>query len=160
MQLALRRGLLALSAMATFAVAAPTLADDDRGDRDGKPIRHVVVIFQENITFDHYFATYPTAANRAGEPSFLARRHTPAVNGLTGDLLSNNPNEFQPFRLDRSRAFTCDQGHGYTDEQKAADGGLLDRFVQATGRSGVGCLPFGQTVMGYYDGNTVTALWN
>ena len=27
------------------------------------PIQHVVVIFQENVSFDHYFATYPVAAN-------------------------------------------------------------------------------------------------
>jgi len=148
MQLASRIGLLALGAMTTLAIgAAGPRAEDGRDGRDGNPIRHVVVIFQENITFDHYFASYPMAANRAGEPSFIARRHTPAVNGLTGTLLTNNPNEFQPFRLDRSEAFTCDQDHGYTNEQKAADGGLLDRFVQATGRTGIGCLPFGQTVM-------------
>mgnify|MGYP001597532504 CR=1 FL=1 len=30
-------------------------------DRDGTatPIRHLVVIFQENVSFDHYFGTYP-----------------------------------------------------------------------------------------------------
>jgi phospholipase C len=27
------------------------------------PIKHLVVIFQENISFDHYFATYPYAKN-------------------------------------------------------------------------------------------------
>ena len=26
-------------------------------------IKHVVVIFQENVSFDHYFATYPVARN-------------------------------------------------------------------------------------------------
>jgi phospholipase C len=30
----------------------------------------VVVIFQENVSFDHYFATYPNATNPAGEPFF------------------------------------------------------------------------------------------
>ena len=34
------------------------------------PIKHLVVIFQENVSFDHYFATYPTATNPASEPSF------------------------------------------------------------------------------------------
>src|SRR5512137_787314 len=48
------------------------------------PIRHVVVIFQENVSFDHYFATYPRAANPPGEPFFEADPGTPAVNGLTG----------------------------------------------------------------------------
>jgi phospholipase C len=30
------------------------------------PIKHVVVIFQENVSFDHYFGTYPQAANTSG----------------------------------------------------------------------------------------------
>jgi phospholipase C len=40
------------------------------------------------------------------------------------------------------------------------NGGLLDKFVQATTGTAHGCATDGSTVMGYYDGNTVTALWN
>ena len=36
------------------------------------PIQHLVVIFQENVSFDHYFGTYPNAANPPGEPRFAA----------------------------------------------------------------------------------------
>src|SRR5580704_7981940 len=60
-------------------------------------IRHIVVIYQENVSFDHYFGTYPNALNLPGETPFTALPQTPAVNGFT---------------------------------------------------------------MGYYDGNTVTAVWN
>jgi phospholipase C len=127
------------------------------------PIKHVVVIFQENVSFDHYFATYPVAQNPAGEPAFNAKPHTPDVNGLNESLLTpNNPNSTQPFRLDRSQAETCDQDHVYTDEQRAFDGGLMDKFPEFVGRAGAGC-DYGHgagLVMGYYDGNTVTALWN
>src|SRR5262245_4088225 len=64
------------------------------------PIKHVVVIFQENVSFDHYFATYPNAANPAGEPAFRAQSGTPSVNGLGDSLVApNNPNSTQPFRL-------------------------------------------------------------
>ena len=158
----LRRWALATvgaAALLSAGTASPTAMGRDN-DATKWPIKHVVVIFQENITFDHYFGTYPTAANPPGEPKFIARDDTPGVNGLTGGLLTSNPNLFNPFRLDRNQAFTCDMDHGYTDEQKSVDGGLLDKFVQAVGRTGFGCDPDGPTVMGYYDGNTVTALWN
>lgn len=56
------------------------------------PIQHLVVIFQENVSFDHYFATYPFAANPEGEPAFFAYPNTPTVNGLATPLLVNNAN--------------------------------------------------------------------
>ena len=36
------------------------------------PVKHVIVIFNENISFDHYFGTYPLAKNRPGETPFRA----------------------------------------------------------------------------------------
>ncbi len=99
------------------------------------PIKHLVVVFQENVSFDHYFGTYPAATNPAGEPSFKPSPGTPAVNGLSGALLTNNPNLSNPQRLDRDQALTCDQDHAYTAEQQAFDHGLMDMFVQKTGPS-------------------------
>lgn len=150
------------------------------------PIKHVVVIFQENVSFDHYFGTYPHAADSDGQP-FKAAKGTPAVDGLTPatdpslppslqhstNLLFSNPNTSQPLRLDSSPTglpgnaggqLTCDQDHNYSDEQQSFDGGAMDRFVQSVGTGG-GNTPFGtpcnaNTVMDYYDGNSVTALWN
>jgi len=125
------------------------------------PIQHLVVIFQENVSFDHYFATYPVAQNPSGEPQFHAFPGTPTVNGLTSTLLNFNPNlnpangsgAGNPFRLDRSQAVTSDQDHDYTAEQLAFDAGLLDLFPLNTGYGS-------NLVLGYYDGNTVTAIWN
>ncbi len=121
------------------------------------PIKHVVVIFQENVAFDHYFGTYPNATNPPGEPTFKPLPGTPSVNGLDASLLHNNPNLSNPKRLDRSQALTCDQDHGYTPEQQAFDHGLMDKFVQYTGGSSCSNKSI---VMDYFDGNTVTALWN
>ena len=131
------------------------------------PIEHVVVLFPENISFDHYFGTYPNAANGAGEPAFTAAPGTPSVNGLSEALLKHNPNQFNPERLSRSEAVTCDQGHSYTPEQEAANNGLMNQFVQKTQGHDATRRPkkinkYGPNgiVMDYYDGNTVTALWN
>jgi phospholipase C len=123
------------------------------------PIKHLVVIFDENESFDHYFGTYPNATNPAGQPRFTAKDGTPSVNGLDPTLLTNNPNSFPPQRLDRSEAVTCSQNHGYGAEQSAFDGGLMDKFPEFT--AGGSCGPRGKSiVMDYYDGNTVTGLWN
>lgn len=135
------------------------------------PIKHIVVIFGENESFDHYFGTYPNATNPAGEPAFTAAPNTPAVNGLTPALLNNNPNlntangtgAANPFRLDRSQAHTADQNHAYGPEEAAFDAGKMDLFPKNTGTAGSGGTGAFNTkglVMGYYDGNTVTALWN
>jgi phospholipase C len=127
------------------------------------PIRHVVVIFQENVSFDHYFGTYPNAANTDGTP-FTAAPGTPAVDGLPPatsrtlprrlrhrrNLITNNPNSAAPKRLDSSALgatpgqgqLTCDQDHEYPDEQKAFDGGKMDQFVGSVG-AGSGTGPTG-----------------
>ena len=68
------------------------------GPATATPIKHLVVIFQENVSFDHYFGTYPHAANTDGSP-FYASPSTPTVNGLSGALLTNNPNLGNPQRL-------------------------------------------------------------
>ena len=124
------------------------------------PIKHVVVIFDENQSFDHYFGTYPDAANPQDEPAFKALPGTPEVNGLNGTSRITIPIPSRPFRLDRSQNVTCDNDNHYTDEQKAYHGGLLDQFVQSTSVAVSAACPIVGLDMGYYDGNTVTALWN
>src|SRR5260370_485236 len=109
------------------------------------PIQHLVVIFQENVSFDHYFATYPNATNPSGQPAFTAAPGTPQVNGLNGMLLTLNPNalnpangkgQTNPWRLDRSQNLTADQNHNYTPEQAAYHLGLADLFPSKVGVAG------------------------
>jgi phospholipase C len=142
-----------------LALPAAANVTPDHSGVTRTPIKHLIVIFGENISFDHYFGTYPAAKN-SEQPVFRPLADTPSVNGLSAGLLTHNPNLFNPVRLGREDAYTCSFNHDYTAEQKAADGGLLDKFVQATSRTGTGCATDGSTVMGYFDGNTVTALWN
>jgi phospholipase C len=184
-------------ALIALSVSGASSAIASNGGRPAPPgghgggtatqIKHLVVIFDENVSFDHYFGTYPFAANPAGEPAFHARPGTPTVNGLydsvgpsgpAGPLLTSNPNESNPVRLDRADPMTCDQDHAYTAEQLAADHGAEDLYAQNTGRNETlaTCLageefngspepvPAGAgsnfAVLDYYDGNTTTALWN
>ena len=186
----LKTTLLASAALLVVAIGAtsigPVIANDkaDKADKNAAvdpntlktktPIKHLVVIFNENVSFDHYFGTYPNALNPEGEPVFEPAKNTPRdVNNLLSSptLLTNNPNlnaangtgASNPFRLDRTQANTSSQGHSYTPEQKAYDAGKNDLFPLNTGRgTSGGAGAFGTTaqVMGYFDGNTVTAMWN
>jgi len=163
------------------------------------PIKHVVVIFGENISFDHYFGTYPKAENNSGETRFKYIQSPHAghdvVNNLITpldptknfepvkgvNLLTKNPNgpsgsgatfngtsAANPFRLAPSQAATADQNHAPKPEQVAYDNGKVDQFPGSTGTAGPppsataesnAALTKGLT-MGYFDGNTVAAMWN
>jgi phospholipase C len=169
MHLAAPRMLLSLAAgvaVAAMPVAGSTVVAGSGPARTSTPIQHLVVIFQENVSFDHYFGTYPAAANTGGQ-MFFARPGTPSVNGLTTALLTANPNGVNPRRYDPASVadlITCDQDHNYNDEQRAFDLGAMDKFPATVGNAG-GTSPEGakcvaNDVMNYYDGNTVTALWN
>jgi phospholipase C len=171
------------------------------------PIQHLVVIFGENISYDHYFATYPkvgyNAVNAADASeiditNFPKNATAPANNNLvaplntvtwaalaTPTLLSANPNSstgtgatyngaaaVNPFLLFNNQSATADMNHSPKPEQVAYDNGLMDEFPGSTGSTATstaaGVLPIGAStvdqskgqVMGYYDGATVTALWN
>jgi phospholipase C len=184
-----RPNLLAMASVGCLVASA--LASGVRADDFGRepgyfarpPIKHIVVIFQENASFDHYFGTYPDAKNSDGT-QFTAHLHTPTVNGLTDgnsqfpervniglhDFNVNNPvglptgmnpnGAANPFRMTHDQVVTCSNNHDYTAEQLASDAGLMDKFPQQNFQNGAGCATDGSTVMGYFDGNTVTALWN
>jgi len=164
---------------ATTATTTPPTPQDALAT--ATPIKHLVVIYGENESFDHYFGTYPSAMNPTGEPAFTAAAGTPTVNGLTPALLTANPNLtnaaniaaaakggfstafFNPFRIDRAQANTSSQNHNYTPEQLAEDNGKMDAFPANTGSAtSGGANAFGTVamVMGYFDGNTVTGMWN
>jgi phospholipase C len=166
---------IATAAALTLLPVTPAVAGDSKNGDTLTPIKHLVIIFQENVSFDHYFGTYPNALNPDGEPAFHAKKRTPTTNGLSAGLLSNNPNSLgtgngagatNPFRLDRSQASTNDQNHAYGPEQAAVHLGLMDLFPGKVGTAGPppNAPPLAVTTkgltMGYYDGNTVTAFWN
>ena len=157
------RGLLIVAAVLTLVAASCSNKPEGAPTTNtATPIHHLVVIFQENVSFDHYFGTYPHAADIDGQ-SFTALPSTPTVDGLTPELLTQNPNKASPMRLGGPvQQVTCSQDHEYAAEQQAFHGGAMDQFVEHTEVSD--CKPpvfkIPGMVMAYYDGNSVTALWN
>jgi phospholipase C len=182
-----------LAVAVTVASIRPVVADsDDKGTNPNKlatktPIKHLVVVFNENRSFDHYFGVYPNALNVEGEPRFEPKNNTPTdINNLLSSpaLLDNNPNAnpnvvpsngatvtqptngtnaANPFRIDRTQADTAGQNHAYTPEQLAYDKGKNDLFPFDVGNGtsgGAGAFGTKGQVMGFFDGNTVTAYWN
>jgi phospholipase C len=170
--LLLAAGVATAATTGATAPASTSSASPLDQQQTATPIKHVVIIFNENVSFDHYFATYPLAANPPGEPRFVGAHRTPRVDNLANaNLLRKNPNTNPengpdaalPFRLDRTQANTADQNHAYTAEQQAANGGKMDLFPKYTGKGtpgGAGAFGTKGQVMGYFDGNTVTAMWN
>lgn len=171
---------LAARSRIIICLAAGTMATSLHAqniDATRREIQHVIVLFQENVSFDHYFGTYPNALNLQGEPAFEPLPGTPRVEGYTQDLLTRNPNftnlqngpgRSNPFRLGRNQAATADQNHSYGAEQQAFDGGKMDMFPASVGHPDgprvvgehPGVLATSGLTMGYFDGNTVTAYWN
>jgi len=168
------------------------------------PITHLIVVFGENISYDHYYATYPkvaysganpTDANEIDQTNFPANATAPANNNLIAPLnpstwaalanptlLTANPNgptgsgaafnganAVNPFLLWNDQAATADQNHSPKPEQIAYHDGAMDQFPGSTGSTASVPSPVSSDspadlikgqVMGYYDGTTVTALWN
>src|ERR1700739_2578894 len=108
------------STLPAFAASKPA----NNAPSTATPIQHLVVIFQENVSFDHYFATYPNAMTLPGETKFKAKANTPSVTGIGQGLKERNQNSIQPFRLDPTQNYTCSQNHDYLPEQQAFDSGL------------------------------------
>jgi phospholipase C len=125
------------------------------------PIKHLVVIFQENVSFDHYFGTYPYDVNPTTGAQSLFRAGAVDPIGINNyianpTLLTTNPNAqntlnnappaaghsvpvrsggaVNPFLLVRAAATTDDQDHSYPAEQRAFDAGAMDPFPHYAGQ--------------------------
>jgi len=114
--------------------------------RGGKltDIEHVVILIQENRSFDHYFGTLPGVRGFA-DPSGQEALHQPGypVAGFEGELL--------PFHLETNGAPQCfpDITHQWAPQHHCWDGGKMDGFVKA--HLEVDGEAAGPATMGYYE---------
>jgi phospholipase C len=133
--------LVAATTLGSLSIAAPAAvsAADPPGTT---PIQHVVVLMQENHTFDNYFGTYPGANGPPEGTCVLTDPSNPASQCVA------------PYHLDSTR--TVDLHHGSSIGQQAFDGGKMDGFIFAQDQRN---LP-GIVSMGYYDGRDLPLYWN
>ena len=116
-------------------------------------IQHVIVIMQENRSFDHYFGTYPGADG------------IPTSNGkFTVCVPSPGGGCVTPFHL----AGVVNEGgpHGASDATADINGGRMDGFIQQAGGARKGCADTqapscgaGPDVMGYHDAREIPNYW-
>jgi phospholipase C len=130
--------LVAVGAAALLLLATNALARL-QGSGPITVIDHVIVLMQENHSFDNYFGQLP----KDGQPDAL---------GLPGG--ASNPNPLYPAASPIS-AFhqqlyceVADLGHTWDQSHQAWDDGKMDRFTAA---STVTADPTGTRAMGYYD---------
>src|SRR2546428_7081795 len=110
---------LGLAILVAIGMPSPVLAHaDDEGDG---PIQHTIIVYQENIAFDHYFGTFGHGSS--GIPAGAQLFHTTPTGAQLGP--------FTPYRLDGStQASTCDAAHDYESMIRMADGGTMDQYLQ------------------------------
>src|SRR6266700_5294626 len=114
------------------AAATLNIRDDERR---AIPLRHIVVVMQENRSFDHYFG-------------MLAQRGQPDADGIPAGF--SNPDALGRAVPAHHLASTClhdDPPHQWDAMHKQWNGGRMDGFVRVAASSGGD----GHQVMGYYD---------
>jgi len=140
--------------MPALAAAAPLSSDDPLAK-----IGHIIVVFEENRSFDNMFGQFPGAdglsnANHAAPQVDLDGRAyqtlPPVVNTALRPIAvdprfpADLPNA--PFAIDAyvpARDATGDLVHRFYQEQAQIDGGRMDKFAAVSDAGGL--------VMGYYD---------
>ncbi|MCZ8513766.1 stalk domain-containing protein [Paenibacillus filicis] len=131
---------------------ASARAADSPSPATASPVKHLVVIFQENRSFDNYFGTYPNA------PGFRPLPGTPAAEGIPQGSynLDENGKQVAPFLFSNEELQTADVNHNFDDMAKAVNGGKMDGFYMASENHAKGT---GRIAMGYYDYNALPAYW-
>jgi phospholipase C len=116
-----------------------------------KDIEHVIVLIQENRSFDHYYGTFPGVQGFAGaKASVLAQPGYPAA-GFGGELM--------PFHLDTMGEPQCfpDITHDWGPQHASWNGGAMNGFVRAhLAADGAAA---GPATMGYYEQPDIPFYW-
>ena len=130
------------------ALAAPRPARPRLSD-----IEHVVILMQENRSFDHYFGCL-RGVRGFGDPHALRSSTGRSVfNQIDPDTADNPSGHILPFRLnDATTAGQCvaDQTHAWAAQQASWDNGAMDHWVPAHRIGNGNGVQSGALCMGYY----------
>src|SRR5882724_9798992 len=139
-------------------VAVPTTTSSASPSAPGSPagkISHVIIIMQENRSFDSYFGTYPGVDGLpAAGGKFTVCGNDPA----TGTCVS-------PFH--DAAEVNAGGPHGAANATADIDGGKMDGFVGQALNGKKGCVDVhapecsigAQDVMGYHDAREIPNYW-
>ncbi|MHB8693684.1 MAG: alkaline phosphatase family protein [Solirubrobacteraceae bacterium] len=115
-------------------------------------IEHVVILMQENRSFDHYFGTLRGVRGFA-DPHAQSLAGRSVFDQLDPDLVANPSGHVLPFRLnDATTSGQCvaDQSHAWAAQQGSWDNGHNDHFVAAHRIANGSGAHTGALSMGYY----------
>ncbi len=141
----IRRKIYALLLVATLGASQISLvsaAQVDRSDQTQTPIKHFLVMMQENHTFDNYFGTYPGADGIPLDVTMPVDLNNPAAGVV------------RPWHIGNSTI--TDLSHTRPTFLGQYNDGKMDGFVSALKDLNQN----GQIAMGYYDGSDIPYYWN
>ncbi len=132
------------------ALAAPAPSCAQLND-----IEHVVILVQENRSFDHYFGTYP-GVRGFSDPQALRLNDGSGLSVFAqpGYAPGVNPNgHLLPFHLDtrNNGACTNDVTHNWGPQHLSFNDGAMDSFVSEHVKASADGPQNGPLVMGYYE---------
>ena len=133
--------LIAVAVLGAFPQVASAAGEADTATT-ATPIKHLLVLMQENHTFDNYFGTYPGADGFAPD---TCMPRDPYVS--EGDCV-------RPFHI--GGAPVVDLDHKPETHKAQFHSGGMDGFVSVFAERG----ELADTVMGYYDDRDIPYYWN
>jgi phospholipase C len=131
-----RRFLQAAGGGAALSVLTPSIAraasiPADRRAGSLDDVEHVVVLMQENRSFDHYFGTMRGVRGYGDPHPAVLRNGRPVWRQPAGKGLEDQVLPFRPDLDDLGLAFIQDLDHGWNSGHEAFAGGHYDRWVPA-----------------------------
>lgn len=115
----------------------PRISKRGREDRQASSaaIENIVVVLQENHTFDNYFGSYPGADGTAGKAICI-----PDAPGSSNCISPFHDSSLTP----------VDMNHNWKSARSDYDAGMMDGFVYSEGN---------RETMGYYDSGDLPRYW-